>query len=102
MERYQDNQDFIDLFRQKLSNLSDYKIKKLMSHGQYEAVGHSIHTADHDQCDDCYSGDTEYEMAQGIPYLGCIWKETAEELGLDVEAPVVYDSEDAEDDSAED
>lgn len=88
MNRYHDNEDFVALFRQKLGALSDDHIRRLMSYGQFGATGHSIHTVtDHDQCDDCYSGDTEYEMTQPPSALAAVWRECATELELPVEAP---------------
>jgi hypothetical protein len=99
MKRYHDNEEFIALFRHKLATLSDAAIKKLMSRGQFEVAGHSC-DSDHNQCDDCYSGDTEFEMMNSSVGLGSVWRSVAEELGLPVHAepPPVSSSSEAEED----
>lgn len=82
------------------------ELRSLASHGQFEALGHGCWDASHDcdQCDNCYSGDTEFEMRSGPMIFGDIWMKTAKDMGLPTNRSPIEESdaeEDQEDDSEE-
>ena len=86
LHRHQDNEDFVAAFADAITKLAESDMRELMSLGQYTALGHPCWDVDHDvdHCDNCYSGDTQYEYGSGCQILGDIWMKVAKELDLDV------------------
>lgn len=101
--RHQNNEKFVSKFQSILANLSECQLQELMSQGQFQALGHGcwdVRNHNIEQCDNCYSGDTECDMTHGS-MLGQLWLKAAKELDLDIR-PVqqTYDDDDAEEDSS--
>ena len=62
-------------------------LKKLTKLGQFHALGHRVanNSESCDDCSNCYSGDTEYEMGGGgscAEVLAEVWMKAATNLGL--------------------
>lgn len=97
-KKYQDNEEFVKLFRKKLSELPDEELLELISQGQFQGIGHNCaYVDDHniDSCDNCYSGDTDHDMSHSN-ILGDIWIATGKELGLDIRAFVPYEESESD------
>jgi hypothetical protein len=102
-DRHQDNEEFVNAFRKALVELPDRQLLRLISEGQFKALGNNAFSAgdSHNNCicDNCYSGDTECDGIGGAYVLGDVWMKTAKNLKLNINRIPPQPESDAEEET---